>query len=310
MASKTITPEQKAATQEPTQVLMESDLEMQGHLTNVQPKFAANIPIQPQVQERAANVVLKLADSVRMGRVNLDGEDFVIDPATGQQRKARLIRGVNTIWQDEQDIALKLSADYVNRNKVSLIFENKTCIIQPHERTATQFAEVCNSNIDNPNKFGVKPIYFQIWNPLKDAEKEEAAELLIIEAMQLAATMSETKMFRHAVYLGISLADEMGNKATAKAIRTLYLKKAKQMPQKFIDSAENPAVDISWAIKTLINDGRLDTGKQAGQVYFHDGGYICAIPDGEDTIKYLEKFALVDGEVNRNFKNQILTLVR
>lgn len=305
------TAEQKAAAQEGTQSLMESDLEQEGHLTHVQqPEYAGNFPIQPTVRETPANVVLKLVDTSRMGRVNLGGEDFVYDPKTKMQRKARLVRGVNTIWEDEQTTLLKLDKEYINRNLRSLEFENKTCIIQPHDKTAIEFAEVCNSNIDNENKFGVKPIYFNIWNPLKDAEKEEAAEMLIIEAMQLAATMREDKMFRHAVYLGISLADEMGNKASAKAIRTLYLKKAKQMPKKFIDSAENPAVDISFAIKMMVSNGRIDLGKQSGQAYFHDGGYITSIPDGEDAIKYLEKYALIDEEKSRNFKAQVLTIIK
>jgi hypothetical protein len=128
--------------------------------------------------------------------------------------------------------------------------------------------------------------------------------------MQAAAVMPEAKMFRHAVYLGISLADEMGNKAKPTAIRTQYLKKAKNSPQKFLDSAENPAVELSWAIKTLLANGQLDTGKQTGQVYWFDGGYVAAIPDGEDTAKYLERFALMDGETNRNFANQLKMLVK
>lgn len=308
--AKSISPDQKAAAQEGTQSLMESDLEKVGHLTNVQPQFAANIPIQPQVKETPANVVLKLVETVRMGRVNLDGEDFVIDPATGNQRKARLLRGVNTIWQDEQDTGLKLTLDYVNRNKRSLEFENKTYIIQPHDKTAIQFAEVCNSNIDNDNKFGVKPIYFSIWNPLKEAQLAAQKTNNILKALQMASLMPKEKMERHAAYLGVPLYDEMGNKAIEEMVRNKYALKAYEDPKKFIDSAENPAVDILWAIKSMVANGRIDLGKQAGQAYFHDGGYITSIPDGEDAVKYLEKYALIEDEKSRNFKTTLLTVVK
>lgn len=265
-----------------------------------------DFPIEPQVKEEAANVVLRLSENIRKGRVNIDGEDFVIDPKTGVQRKARLVRGVATIWEDEQDTVLKLSKDMINRNKRSLEFEDTVCILKPHDKAAIEFATVCNSNEDNPKRFGVKPIYFKIWNPLADAEKEEKAELDMLEAIQIASTMKAPKMFRHAVYLGIPLADEMGNKASEKAIRTLYMRKAKNNTKQFMDSVDNPEVDIAWAIKLLVNNGTIDLGKQNGQAFWKDGGYITAIPSGEDAKKYLTQFAQIAEESSRNFKAQIL----
>lgn len=301
-------------TQESTQALIDSDIDKVGHPTNVNSHQEIgpvnNITIQPQVQEKPANVVLKLADTIREGGVNINGEDYVYDPETGKQRTARLLKGVNTIWKDEQDTTHKLDKDFVNKNLRSLQFENKICILQPHDKTAIQYATICNSNIDNPNKFGVKPIYFSVWNPLKDAEREEAAQLKIIEAMSMAAMMPSEKMYRHAVYLGISLVDAIGNRATEKAIRTLYIKKAATMTDKFIKSADNPVVDVSWAIKLLVGNGTIDIGKQAGQAYWKDGGYITSIPDGEDAMLFLERYAMIEEESSKAFKNQLLILTK
>jgi hypothetical protein len=299
MATKQQQTGERAEAQETTQALDERDIQQS---TN---GVSNNIPIQPTVDETPANIVLKLADGVRRGGVNVDGEDYVFDPKSKKQRKVRLLKGVSTIFVDEQK---DIDKEYINRNKRTLEFANKVYTIPPHDKTAIQFAEICNSNIDNPNRFGVKPVYFTVWNPLKEAQLAEAEELKMLEAMQNAAVMPEDKMMRHAVYLKIPLIDELGGRAKPQAIRTLYMRKAKQQPQTFLDSAENPEVDISWAVISLVINGTIDLNKQANQAYWNDGGYITNIPHGEDATSYLVQYALIDGEQNRNFKSQILAL--
>src|SRR5687768_3077845 len=113
------TTETQAGAQGSTQTLIADEVMQQTDVleipaSNIQqeafvPDF--NFPIQQEVKEAPANVVLKLEETHRLGQVNIDGEDFVFDPEfdngtgrpKGKQRKARLIKGVNTIWADEQD---------------------------------------------------------------------------------------------------------------------------------------------------------------------------------------------------------------
>jgi hypothetical protein len=299
MATKQQQNGERAEAQETTQALDERDIQQPANVV------FNNIPIEPTVEEKPANIVLKLADGVRRGRVNIDGEDYVYDPKANKQRKIRLLTGVSTIFVDEQK---DIDKDYINRNKRSLEFSNKVCTIQPYDQTAIQFAEMCNSNVDNEKRFGVKPVYFTVWNPLKEAQIAAKAQMQMLEAMQKAATMPADKMMRHAVYLGIPLIDEVGGKAKEQAIRNLYMLKANQQPEKFLASAENPEVDISWAVKSLVINGTIDLNKQANQAYWNDGGYITNIPHGEDARSYLVQYALIDGEQNRNFKSQILAL--
>lgn len=266
-----------------------------------------NFDIQPEVQETPLNVILKLEDKDRGGEFNLPCEDLVVDPKTKNLRRARLLRNVGTIWQDEQK---DLDAKWCEKNIRTIQFSNKNCIVPIEDRTMIEFINVCNFNLDNPNRTGTKKFYFHVWNPLAEAKKEHEKELQLINAMQYAATAPFDKMKRHALFLGVPLANEMGQIKKESELRVSYMQKAKQDPERFTKSSENPVVDISWAIRTLISNGQLDTTKQAGQVYWNNGGYITSIPAGEDTRTYLERYALVDGEENRNFKSQLLSLVK
>jgi len=267
------------------------------------------------VKETVANIVLKLVDENRRGGAYLDGEDFVFDPnfdngeglPKGKQRAIRLLRGVNTIFVDEQE---KITKEYIERNKLSLEFHKlgRQCVLSPHQKTHIQFATMCNSNIDNPHRFGVKPIYFTIWNPLAEEQKAQAETDLMLEAVLLAGRMPMEKMERHCVYLGIALADEFGEQLQEGRLRKKYVAYANKQPKTFLDSAENPEIDIAWAVKFLIKNGTIDIHKQEGQAYYKDGGYITSIPSGETAEKYLVKYAMTDAQPNREFAKRVKTL--
>lgn len=270
-----------------------------------------------EIQEKRANVVLKLVDEHRKGGAYLDGEDFVFDPnfdngegkPKGKQRKIRLLRGVNTIFVDEQK---DISKEDINQNKLSLEFHKlgRQCTLQPFDKTAIQFAEMCNSNIDNPYRFGVKPIYFTIWNPLAEEQKAQKETDMMLDAVQLAATMPFDKMKRHCVFLKISLTDDLGEKLQEGRLRRNYVAYANKNAPAFLKSAENPSVDMVFAIKQLISSGEIDLDKQEGEAFYHNGGYITTIPNGENAADYLVKYSMTDGEPNRAFNAMVKKLAK
>ena len=259
-----------------------------------------------------AKMVLKLraeqSGIKRHGKVVLDGIDDVFDPVTGETRRMRLLRGAKSIWQDEQ---YNFTKDYVGKNRMSLEFENETCVLNnsPQESLQKQFAILSNANWDNENKAGTKKIYFEIWNPEAISEKALQEDIRLIEAITLAAQQPYEKMKRHAVYLGVSLIDEVsGHEAKETQIRQRYMLKAKADPKKFLQSADKEITDIAYFVKQGIAETKIDTTKQRGHAYWNDGGYICAIPSGEHPQEYLVKFAMLKGEESVMFKTQLKSL--
>lgn len=257
------------------------------------------------------NRIFKLANDKRKGKVFIDVEEDVIDPATGQQRRMRLLRGAKSIWMDEQPPTV-FPEKYVNKNILSLEFDDGVMILTPNEPLKIQAALATNCNTKVKEKAGVyakhKPVYFYEWNPIEQNEKAIAEEDSVIKAMQLAMTANVEDMIAHAHYLHIDFADEMGVDFDEKALRAAYIRKAKNQPDKFLKSIESPTVKISFLVKKAVDKGLIDLGKQAGAAYWMDGGFITTLPEGRDSSDYLVEFAMTYGDANTAFMNQLRDL--
>ncbi len=258
-------------------------------------------------------LVLKLRRGIsgkkRTMPVYIDGMDDIVDPNTGENRRLRLLRGETSIFEDEQ--RKTYTQDQVGVNRLSLDFTSERCVLgnSAEHRLMKKYAMVCNSNADNSHAIGSKKYLFEVWNPDKQASQEYELETLMIEAMQQATLMSEDKMKRHAIYLGIIETDETSQQPLSiKQIRTEYVRKAKQDPAKFLKSMDAEIVTISYLIHLAMGEAKIDTGKIEGQAYWANGGFICAFPQGADREKYLVEFAQLPREECINFVQQLKRL--
>ena len=269
-------------------------------------------PVQPEVKEQPANIILKLKGAGGKGAVMLYGQDFVYDPETKTQRRMRLLTNVSTVWEDEQEFA-KIDKKWADNNVRSLEFTafGSACFLQPHDFAAIKFAELTNSNWDNPHRIGVKQFYFEIHNPLKDAQDAEAAEYLSMAAMEKAMQIKstdQTKMKAHAAYLGIPMTGVYGEVYPAEKIGIEYFKFAKNKPAKFMETVNKPEVDFAWAIRNLIVSGKIDMTTYPGQAVWHEGGFIAQLTSDKDTITSLVEFALMKSEESKTFLQQVKEL--
>lgn len=257
------------------------------------------------------NRIFILSNDKRRGTVHLDVEEDVIDPATGQQRRMRLLRGAKSVWFDEQPPAV-FPEKYVNKNILTLDFNKGICIIPMRDKLKLQAAELTNRNIATKKKMGAmahpKDIYFYEWNPVEINKKAVEEENDIIKAMQLAMTTPIEEVVPHANYLNIPFADEMGVPLDESALKTAYIKFAKNNADLFLKSAQSPTVKIAFMIKKALDGGRIDLGKQPGAAYWSDGGFISTLPQGRDAVEYLIEFAMTHGEGNIAFANQLRLL--
>lgn len=257
------------------------------------------------------NRIFKLSNDKRKGKVFIDVEEDVIDPVTGNQRRMRLLRGAKSIWMDEQ-LPTVFPEKYVNKNILSLEFDDGVMILSPNEPLKIQAALNTNCNEAVKKKAGIyakhKPVYFYEWNPVEQNQKSIAEEDAVIKAMQMAMTANVEEMIPHAHYLNIEFADEMGVGFDEGALRAAYIRYAKNKADKFLKSVHSPTVKIAFMIKKAIDKGLIDLGKQAGAAYWMDGGFITTLPEGRDSSQYLIEFATTHGGANTAFMSQLKEL--
>ncbi len=255
--------------------------------------------------------IFLLSNDKRRGTVSLDVEEDVIDPATGYVRRMRLLRGAQSIWFDEQPPTV-FPQSYVNKNVMTLDFNKGQCIIPLNEPLKIKAAELTNRNLATKKKNGAmakpKDFYFYEWNPIEQNKKAIEEENDVIKAMQIAMTAPMEEVIPHAQYLNIQSADEMGVPLDEEALRAAYIRKAKNQPDKFLKSIHSPTVKIAHMVRKAIDGGKIDLGKQAGAAYWVDGGFISALPQGRDAVDFLIEYAMIPGEANTMFQNQLREL--
>ena len=263
-----------------------------------------------KVPERESRIFI-LSNDKRQGKVHLDVEEDVIDPKTNEPRRMRLLRGAKSIWFDEQSPSVYPAA-YVNKNVLDLEFEKGVCIIPINKPLMIQAAELTNRNLATKKKNGAmarpKDIYFYEWNPIEINKVAMDEENDVIKAMGLAMNAPLDEMLAHSSYLNIPSADEMGVPLDEAALRTAYIKKAKNESKKFLQSAQSPVVKVSHMVRVAIAGGKIDIGRQPGTAYWTDGGFISALPEGRDEAEYLIEYAMSYGEPNTEFLNQLRML--
>ena len=260
----------------------------------------------------ATNRIFILSNDKRQGTVQLDVEEDVIDPKTNKPRRMRLLRGAPSIWFDEKPPSV-YPKEYVNKNVLSLDFNKGVCIVPVNDPLRIQAAELTNRNVATKKKNGAmaktKDIYFYEWNPAEINKASIAEENDVIKAMQLAMTVPVNEMIPHASYLNIPTSDEQGVPFDDDAMRTAYIRMAKNNATKFLKSIQSPVVKIAHMIRKGVREGQIDLGTQPGAAYWVDGGFICALPEGRDAEEYLTEYAMTFGDKSEEFASQLRTLL-
>jgi hypothetical protein len=278
------------------------------------PTYESTLPLPPSTPKAEETVfkVFRLVKGNRKGRVYIDGQDDVINPKTGKLERMRLLRGVSDIWLSEQK---DLPKEFVERNKRSLIFDGpvkkKVLRIPDWDKAAIEFIENCRHYIDNPNRRSGSKHEFYEWNPKRQEEMRLQKQLKVVEAIKVATAMPDEKMKKHALYLGVSFADELGMAKSIDGIRNDYIMKAMELGEKFLESAENPEVNISYMVKRAISDSKIDLGKEPNSAFWSSGGgFIAKIPQNRKAVDYLIELAMTNSEDGKSFVKTLETVVK
>lgn len=287
-------------------------LSLNGELEQHSPQITPDLMHSFLAKENAVETkqeyrIFKLVNNDKRGRLYIDGIDDVINPQTGKVERVRLLSGISSIWiKDQKDI----TEDYVRQNRRSLIFEDKVLRVPSWDSTAIEFIEVSRHLVDNPNrKMGTKTEFYE-WNPQKQAELALKQRHQKVEAMKLAMTISDDKMRKHALFLGVNFVDELGLPKTPDSLRNDYILKAEENPKIFMETADSPLVHISYLVKKAIIDAKIDVGRESNKAYWATGGFICSIPSHMKPQAYLVEFATNGTRESKDFLEQLEIVVK
>ncbi len=251
--------------------------------------------------------IFKLSDTKKNGKYHMEGIDDVWNEKKGRMERIRLLRGYPSIWVEDQK---GLEKSFVEQNRRSLIFDRRVLRIADYDVEALEFLNLCNANLDNPNKKGTRKITFFQWNPQRTAELERAKRVAKVEAIKYASLASEEEMRKHCNYLGITFTDELGMPKSMDALRNDYELYAEAQPNKFMQSAGSKEVEIAFIVKKALIDNKIDTSTRRGSAYWSgDGGFICKIPADKKPQVYLVEFAMFPQDESKAFLEQLKKLV-
>jgi hypothetical protein len=251
--------------------------------------------------------IFKLSDTKKNGRYHMEGIDDVWNEKKNRMERIRLLRGYPSIWVEDQK---GLEKSFVEQNRRSLIFDRRVLRVADYDVEALEFLNLCNANLDNPNRKGTRKVTYFQWNPQRTAELERAKRVAKVEAIKYASLASDDEMRKHCNFLGIQFIDELGMPKSMDALRNDYELYAEAQPNKFMQSAGSKEVEIAFIVKKALIDNKIDTSTKRGSAYWsNNGGFICKIPADKKPQNYLVEFAMFPQDESKAFLEQLKKLM-
>lgn len=235
----------------------------------------------------------------------IDGIADVVNPQTGKVERARLLAGVDTIWQREQK---DIDKDYVKMNRQSLEFVGKVCRIFKWEATKLEFARLNPNNIESPSKkTGGRLEYFE-YNPKKQQEQAMKKQMEKLELVFKVRDMPDEEAEKLAAFLGIQFVDELGQRKSPAGIKTELMIKADAQPDVVAKYVGTKEVEISYMIRKAIIDSKIELGNASGNIGWSSGAFICKMPSNRRPLEYLTELAMTNSLDGKQFLEQLQKL--
>lgn len=246
-------------------------------------------------------------------RLWLDGIcDNCYNPKTKETERAYLVRGAKSIWQSDLTDLIKdmdKPNSYISKNRIGLLFEDGICRIPITEKNQLEFARVNINNVGKSRSGAGKYSFYEY-----DAQDEQKLRLEKqmhrIKMITKANEMPEDKVKKVAVFMGISLVDELGYPKTPDGVKSELMIKADLQPDFFERLIDSKEVDISWMVRKAILDAKIDLTAQHGTALWSGGkGFIARVPSNRKAYEYLTELAMTNSDEGRQFKEQLEQIV-
>lgn len=273
-----------------------------------------NIEIPPSVlnysndSSNSEFITFVLKNHTGKGKFYLDGKSNAMNPKTGKKETIWHIPGEDSIWQSE--LVERLKDKEVRSARKSFEFFHKRVKVRKTDTLSIEFLKNHAGNLDNSKRLhGEVRVEFEEYNPAKIQAAALEKDLFEIEMVGKAKDAPEEKMRKHALYLGITMADELGFPKTPAGIRSEYMVAAKRNPNLFKDSFESPLIEISYLIKKALSANKVTTGSNSANiVWAGTNGFITQKVGNKSTHDCLLDLAMSNTPEGQAFKSQLSTI--
>lgn len=213
----------------------------------------------------------------------LPSEGITVDDETGKNKRWRCLRGVDTIWVDEQDgLEPNGFEDYEE-----IIFINGQLKVRGYEvNKLTALKSLDTFEGKKYKKVNSKPVYRLID---LDADLNNALDNLDLEyeALKIAKECSDDEMLPFAFVLGLNV------EGSPRAVRKDFIMKAKSNPKYFLKYFVDPKNEIAFKVHKAITENIISTSAIEGKlVWTESRKVIMDAPKGADLAQDVAKLVM------------------
>lgn len=216
----------------------------------------------------------------------LASEGIAIDEVTQRSRRWRCLKGIDTIWVDEQDGLEPNYNDYED-----LIFIYGKMLVKGFERN--KLAALMNQDGFEGKKYkkaNSKTIY-----RLVDEEKELDSALdsfdIEFDALKTAKECTDEEMLPFAYVLGINVGGSI------KQVRREFIAKAKANPRYFLKYFVDPKNEIAYLVHKATTENVISTSIVEGKLVWSESRkVIMDAPKGSDVTQDIAKLVMQGNE--------------
>lgn len=220
----------------------------------------------------------------------LASEGIALDDETGRNRRWRCLKGIDSIWVEDQDGIEPTYNDFED-----LVFEYGKLLVRGYERNKLAALKVQDIFEGKQNrKMNTKVVY-----KLVDEEKELDNALdsfdIEFEALKTAKECSDEEMLPFAYVLGIN------TQGAIKQIRREFIAKAKANPRYFLKHFVDPKNEVSYLVHKALTSNILSASAVEGKLVWSESRkVIMDAPKGSDIASDIAKMVMRgDEEANR-----------
>ncbi len=195
-----------------------------------------------------------------------------LEDSNGNQRAAKYIVGVPTLWVDEQ----KDLPEGLKKKRADIVFHRGLLKIQSANKSLVKFL------LERPDceqsKSSMKTrVKYKLLN-FADIEKASLVKTQRkYDAMKMALNAEGEHWLSHAQFLGVKPNNQYGVPKSEVAIRKDYVEMAEKNPDVFMQTVANPLVDAFTVASKAITKGIINIGKVKGQAIWGDSGTLICI---------------------------------
>ena len=209
--------------------------------------------------------------------------DQIYDEDAGKARVIRYAIGEQSVFQDEQKNEKPVIGD--------VIFSNGSIIVDRRETLLLEYLKKSNYYKSNTNRMpGITPLYDIVDHSI-NAEATVNDIELEHTAIDVALKMTPQQLVAYCDANGINSNRSMYE------LKHDVLALAKREPEKFLETASNPATDMTQIIKDAIKFKIIymnKTKREFGFLNGKDKEMITAVPQGQDMMEYFVEYCMTD----------------